>query len=200
MRILSFVLVMLITGCVAKHSPLQVDPSVSVDSWQMKGRLAARVDRQGDSASFVWDREQEQHNIELFGPLGSGRVFLTQSNGQASIRDKDSYVIGDSLEQVLFENVGWLVPFEAINYWITGKPDPNNTVSNQQFEGDSLIGFEQSSWQVDYQNFKSFGTITIPTKITIQATPDYLEQLSQDLNKTVSKVTVKLIVKEFAEI
>ena len=197
MRTLSLALVILITGCVSTRAPLEVDSSKLIDSWQMKGRLAATIDRQGGSATFIWDRQKDQHNIELYGPLGSGRVFLTEVNGVAGIRDKDSFVTGESLEQVLYENIGWLVPFEAINYWVTGKPDPGSEVSNQQYDDTKLVGFEQSGWQVDYQTFKSFTDTTLPAKISIKATQSHLTTLSQDLNKPIGKVSVKLIIKDF---
>ncbi len=198
MRILRFALVILITGCVGTRPSLEIDSSKLIDSWQMKGRLAANIDREGGSASFIWDRQQDQHDIELYGPLGSGRVFLSEANGLASIRDKDSFVTGETLEQVLYENIGWLVPFDAISFWVTGRPNPNGTVSNEQYDGSNLIGFEQLGWQVDYQSFKSFLDSTLPGKISIKATPGYLTQLSQDLNKPIDKVSVKLIVKEFS--
>ncbi len=198
MRYISLMLVIFITGCVSTRPIIQVDPDSQINEWQMKGRLAATIGKDGGSATFIWSKDKENHQIELYGPLGSGRVILSQANGQASIQDKDSLAIGDNLEQVLFENIGWLVPFEAINHWITGKPKPDSDVNKQQYDSASLIGFEQAGWQVEYNRFKAFADRTIPSKITIVATPDYLAELSQNLGKDISKVSVKLIIKEFS--
>jgi len=189
---------MFITGCVSTRPGIQVDQESQIANWQMKGRLAATIGNEGGSATFIWSKKQSEHNIELYGPLGSGRVILTQANGQASIQDKDAIVFGDNLEQVLFENIGWLVPFDAINHWITGKPKPGSEVDDQQFDGGNLIGFKQQGWQVEYSRFKTFSERTIPAKMTILASPDYLDQLSQNLKKDISKVSVKLIIKEFS--
>ena len=191
-------LVIFITGCVSTRPVVQVDPQIQINSWDMMGRLAATVGRDGGSATFIWNKQPDQHKIELFGPLGSGRVFLSQVEGKATIEDKDAKVSGDNLEQVLFETIGWLVPFDAINFWVAGKPQPNTLVKNQKYENDNLISFEQSGWQVNYNRFERFDELAIPAKISIMATPDYLTQLSADLKKDISKVSVKLIIKEFS--
>ena len=190
-------LVIFIAGCTSTtRQTVDFETNAISNSWQLKGRLAAKIDQKGGSASFIWLRSQDDHSIELYGPLGSGRVFLKQSQGQASLIDNKTQYSGESLEQVLFQRVGWLVPFDDMQNWIVGQPEARH-IANVHYENDKLTEFTQSGWHVSYDKFTQHSSYELPSKITITAQPSYLDELSGQLGRTIEQVRVKLIIKQF---
>ena len=123
MRLVLLALVMIIAGCTttSRTGPDAITGE-AIAAWEIKGRLAARVDQRGETISFIWQRQNQNHSIELYGPLGSGRVCLMQQEGRASLVDNSTEYFGDKLEDVLFQRSGWLIPFDQLQQWIIGQP------------------------------------------------------------------------------
>lgn len=198
MRFLCLAVAIFLAGCatVPRHE-VDTRAGMQIDLWEIKGRLAAKIDRQGGTASFIWNRQRDNHSIELYGPLGSGRIFLKQADGKASLVDNSSEFFGDNLEDVLFQRVGWLIPFDKMQQWIVGKPEPD-AISDQQYEQSRLIKFSQSGWQISYDKFENFSGVLIPTKITLTANNIYLNKLSKDAGRLLDHARVKIIIKQFS--
>lgn len=197
MRFICLALAVFIAGCttlsrqeVPSHSDLQID------SWEIKGRLAARIDRRGETASFIWHRHRDQHSIELYGPLGSGRIFLRQTGGKASLVDNRSEVFGEDLQDVLFKRIGWLIPFDEMQQWIVGRPE-RDAISDQQYGENGLKQFSESGWLVTYDDFENFSGISLPTRITLTATSIYLDDLAASSGRTLENARVKIVINEF---
>lgn len=196
MRFLLLLAAVMIAGCATTRVAIEPDQDVQIDTWQIKGRLAANIAGEGGTASFVWDKNQNNHLIEIYGPLGSGRVILAQANGQASLIDKDAEFTGADLQDVLYQRTGWLVPFDSLANWVTGRPTSAQAYSNLHHDQDALTGFTQSGWVVDYARFGDFSGTVIPVKMSLTATSDYLDALSRRLGRPVDSATVKIIIKD----
>ena len=197
MRYICFALVIFIAGCATvPRQGVDLNTSADLNAWEIKGRLAAKIDSDGGSASFIWQRQGDEHTIELYGPLGSGRVFLKQAGGQASLIDNSSEFFGDSLEDVLFQRVGWLIPFDKLQRWLVGQPQLD-AISDQKYDQDRLTAFSQAGWRVDYDKFKDYSGDRIPGKITLNAGDDYLGELSDNAGQLFEQARVKIIIKSF---
>ena len=71
--------------------------------WDLKGRLAVRAGARSDIASLFWKRSGTEHEIQLFGPFGGGRVHISQNLDWATLADGAGQEIqGRSAEEVLF--------------------------------------------------------------------------------------------------
>lgn len=197
MRFVCLALVIIITGCnTVPRQGINTGDVRQIESWEIKGRLGARIDQQGGSASFIWQRQRDNHSIELYGPLGSGRIFLNQTAGKASLIDNSAEFFGDNLQDVLFVRTGWLIPFDRMQQWIVGQPE-HDAISDLQFEHNRLINFSQSGWQVSYDKFEEFSGAIIPTKITLTAINTYLDELSVNSGRQFKNARVKIIIKAF---
>ena len=197
MRYICLVLAIFIAGCTTiPRQEVDIDTPLDLDTWEIKGRLAAKIDSDGGSASFIWHRQGEVHNIELYGPLGSGRVFLKQAGGRASLIDNSTEFFGDSLEDVLFQRVGWLIPFDKLQRWLVGQPQLE-AISDQKYDQNTLTEFRQAGWQVNYEKFKDYSGDSIPGKITLIAGDDYLGELSDNAGHLFEQAKVKIIIKSF---
>ena len=199
MRSLCLALVIMITGCTSiVHRGLDSGISPEINAWEIKGRLAVKIGSQGGSASFIWHKQGEMHSIELYGPLGSGRLFLKQSKGKASLIDNSSEFFGKNLEDVLFQRTGWLIPFDKMQQWLIGQPQLDE-LSDPEYEQGRLIKFTQSGWQVSYNRVEIISDVSIPTKIALEAADAYLDELSINAGRQVDSATVKIVIKQFSQ-
>lgn len=197
MRLVLCALVLIVAGCTTTtRTPPGNMTGEAITAWEIKGRLAARVDHRGETASFIWQRQQDNHSIELYGPLGSGRVFLRQQQGVASLIDRSTELFGDSLEDVLFQRSGWLIPFDELQQWIIGQPQFDE-ITEQKYVDGRLTGFRQSGWRVSYDNYRHFADASIPTRITLTASDSYIYQLSGHSGRSIESARVKIIIKTF---
>ena len=197
MRLVFIALTMLIAGCTTP--PRTVPDAVTgeaVTAWDIKGRLAARVDKRGETVSFIWQRQHENHSIELYGPLGSGRVFLKQQDGLASFADNSTEYFGDNLEDVLFQRSGWIIPFDQLQQWIIGQPQFEQ-IAQPRYEDGRLAGFSQSGWQISYDKFRDFSDLSIPTRITLTALDPYIDRLYENSGTRIQDAKVKIIITAF---
>ncbi len=198
MRWFCLALVMIfIAGC-ATMPRQQTDTAsdIKIEAWEIKGRLAARIDQDGGSVSFIWERQRDRHSIELYGPLGSGRILLEQARGKASLADSSSKFYGENLEDVLFQRIGWLIPFDKMQRWIVGQPE-YDTISDLQYQDNRLIKFTQAGWRISYDKFEEFSGIFVPAKITLTASNGYLDELSDQAGRRIENARVKIVIKAF---
>jgi outer membrane lipoprotein LolB len=197
-RFIILALVMVITGCTTtSRTGPETTTGEAVTDWHIKGRLAARVDQRGETVSFIWQRQRENHSIELYGPLGSGRVFLKQQDGAASLVDNSTEFFGDSLEDVLFQRSGWLVPFDQLQQWVIGQPQLDE-ITDVVYESSRLTGFSQSGWQVSYDKFRQYSNLSIPTRITLTASASYISHLAESTGRQIANAKVKIIIATFS--
>jgi outer membrane lipoprotein LolB len=105
----------------------RIEAMGAVDEWELRGRLAVRTRTRGESITMLWRRGGEEHYINLYGPMGAGRVILTRDAGGATLRDNEGKTYhDDSAEQLLYDVVGWRVPFRSLQHWVLGVVAPDS--------------------------------------------------------------------------
>jgi outer membrane lipoprotein LolB len=179
-RLLPVLLAAFIAGCAAvpERAPLD-DPRgawrarqaalASVDAWEIRGRLALRTADDGFQASLQWRREAERHRIELAGPLGGGRVRLTQDEQGAELRDAKDKVYRDrSLQRLLLRATGWQLPLDGLNYWVLGLPAPTPVTSSDIDAWGRLAVLEQQGWEIRFLDYAHYGAHELPSRVFVK--------------------------------
>jgi len=161
----------------------------AIQTWELKGRLSVRTTRQGGQATLIWERIADSHKIQMYGPLGGGRVVLTKNELGAELRDSKKNVYrGDTAEDVLYRAAGWPVPFEALKYWVSGLPSPDSPSQPVLDQWGRLERLRQSGWEVRFLEYRQNGDSELPRKIFIKSLPGtvqlagvYGEEIGQDV-------------------
>ena len=111
------------------------------------------------------------------GLPGNGTLYSRSLGGlvQNQVRiDQDRLFIYDTKsKQMIGYTIGMMerdfgvsLPFEAMTFWISGKPDPKHAyevvIADNQ---GSLITFEQSGWTIFYESFAAGKDQNIPKRI-----------------------------------
>lgn len=142
---------------------------IPLKSWEIQGRVSARAPGEGWQASLRWVRDDERHEIDLWGPLGRGHVRLVQDQFGAQLVDADRNTYwADSSERLLYDATGWRLPLQGLNYWVLGVPVPETPGEQTLDERGRLTSLEQLGWQIRFLRYQRHGTYEFPSKLFIR--------------------------------
>jgi outer membrane lipoprotein LolB len=139
-----------------------------VNSWQISGKIAIQNARNSGSASVDWTKRNNNYDIAIVGPIGTGTVKLSGHPGFVSMQTSDGkHYTAKSAEDLLAKQWGYNLPVSNMNYWIRGLPVPN-VPSKTKYDGQNrLTNLVQSGWRIQYPSYAKSGKLDLPNKIFI---------------------------------
>ncbi len=173
------------------------DVMQAVDNWQAKGKLAVNTHKRGGTANMIWQRDGGNHNVNLSGPFGGGRVVLTKDASGANLLDSKKRVVrGHTAEEVLHRAAGWRVPFAAMQYWILGVPAPKISFTKTLDSYGRLQHLRQDGWDIEFLEYRTFSDRELPRKMVLTALPGTQHITDDELGEN-NRVKVKVIIKQW---
>ncbi len=131
--------------------------------WYFEGRLALADERDSFSASVSWRHRLDRDDIELAGPLAQGKLVISVSADMVSVDDGDiRKEFRGPVEDVLAEQLGVMMPVDALRYWVLGLPDPEQSFVEQ------ADGFFQAGWRVGFKEMQHVNAVVLPRKINAE--------------------------------
>lgn len=174
--------------------------NANLSAWTLKGKIGVKTDSKGGSATLKWSYQNDHQDIELYGPFGGGRVQISVTIDSAILKDTKGVVIeGLTADQVLYQRLGWQVPFSELIMWCRGLPDDHATDLVIDDYG-RLKSFNQGVWHVEYQEYRAVNDLILPRKLTITSLPGSMEIYADDGKYIGDKLSVKLILKRWSNI
>ena len=168
-RLLFFLSLVLLSGCVAKSIDRQAFPLPenvqSLERWQLDGRIALKNDTEGFSAGLSWTETPESYVFELNGPLGETRARLNASATLSTLELPNEPVLtGTNTEQLIADHFGWAVPVSSLKHWVRGLPDAQS--QDLQFDDlGRLLSFNSNGWHVKYLAWQEVHGLTLPKRL-----------------------------------
>ncbi len=157
----------LLAGCVSRPS----EP-VAAGGFELKGKLAIQQGTDRHSGNFVWRQQREKFAIEVWGPLGQGRVHLRGDDTTLALLDAEGAVVrqGPS-EAVMRAELGWHLPIAVMTAWVIGETAPEFPVEAADYDAqDRLESFEQAGWRIEFARFRDQGDRWLPGRIDVTRT------------------------------
>jgi outer membrane lipoprotein LolB len=143
--------VLLVGGC-ASAPLLPVGP----DAFGLKGKVAVRDAGEQFTANFLWQQNGEDFEIDLWGPLGQGRVQLQRQGPRVVLVNGRGEILteGDA-DSVMRAHLGWSLPMDVLPAWIQGQPLPGAATENLDvgLEGE-IAAFDQLGWHVELDRYE----------------------------------------------
>ncbi len=203
--------VVALTACAVTPSrPPAVDPEAAwrvrlantrtLNQWKINGKLGVRTHEQGGHATIIWERHGDDHSINLYGPLGGGRVVLSETLNGAELRNnKDETYHADNAEQLLYRVAGWRVPFGAMKFWILGLPASGEPFESVIDPWGRLSELRQSGWEVRFMEYRFYDAVELPRKVFLTAleAPDSIYPARDELGEN-ERVEVRLVIKAWS--
>ena len=158
-----------VSGCVTMPPPSGAD-----DEFSVKGKVAVRDASERFSANVLWVQQGAAFTIDLWGPLGQGRVQLVKQGDLVVLKDGQGEVItsGDA-ETVMRRHLGWSLPVDVLPAWIQGRPlDSVSAQGLSHGESGELTAFEQLDWQVSLDRYRTVESSTGPRQLPGRVTAE----------------------------
>ena len=142
----------------------------ALDHWQAEGRMAAAHGQKGGNASFVWVQRGDAYQIKLFGPFGSGAIYINGRPQYVELRESNGKTTqAQSPEMLLKKVAGWQVPLTGLQHWMRGMPMPQAQSSQQQLDSQGqLKHLTQQGWQIEYEEYQNNSMPALPSKLRLQ--------------------------------
>lgn len=170
-----------------------------LSGWRIKGKIGVKAGKKGGSATLRWTYRDTIQNIQMYGPFGNGRVIIDAAPGMAVLKDSEGRIIeGETAEEVLFERLGWHVPFDELIMWSRGLPNEGAT-DIEVDEAGLLKRLRQGIWEVEYLEYSSIDSFLLPKKLEIVSLPGTLETYDGDGNYLGDRLRLVVIVKRWRD-
>ena len=142
-----------------------------LQQWTANGKMAVRTANASESASLIWQQDNQNTYVQLSGPLGIGATTIHSDGQKLEIHQGDEHrTIDISNPDAIVLNTGWDLPLQALSYWLKGVPAPASKVQRLELDPQTelLISLWQDDWEVNYQRYEQFQGFTLPTRLQIQ--------------------------------
>lgn len=159
----------LCVGCVSRP----FDP-VQVGDFELRGKLAVKDAGDNFTARFLWRQEGDQFRIDLWGPLGQGRVQLVGSHAHIALLDGKGRIVTQGPQaSVMRAQLGWSMPLDVLPAWVQGTPKAGIPSDDLELaEGGLVRSFRQLDWLVTYGPFQRVESVrevrSLPRRITVE--------------------------------
>jgi outer membrane lipoprotein LolB len=155
-----------LAGCVAVPRP-----EVAPGEFLLRGKLGVVQDDESFSARFLWHQQDDSFAMDVWGPLGQGRVRLEGTAGRLTLLDGDGSVLSEGpAEAVMAAQLGWSLPLSVLPEWVRGRPAPGHRASRRDYDdAGRLVAFDQLRWRVELDRFApadAAGGPLLPFRVT----------------------------------
>jgi outer membrane lipoprotein LolB len=144
-------LLVLLAGCAAlpEYGPVE-------QGFLLRGKLGIVQQDESFSARVLWRQTGDRFTMDLWGPLGQGRVTLTGRDEYLELKEADGTVISAGPpERVMQQHLGWSLPLSVLPQWVRGRPARDLPVAEVRYgDGGHLERFEQIDWQVELERYR----------------------------------------------
>ena len=161
---LNVFLILLCAGCVSTPQ-LPEAPETFV----LRGKVAVSEAGEHFTANLLWHQRGEGFEMDLWGPLGQGRVRVVKENGELRITTDRGVVLAGEPDRVMRQELGWSLPLDVLPAWVQGTPLAELPAEAQvRDEAGRFVSFSQLGWAVALDRYQSVGERfrELPTRIT----------------------------------
>lgn len=163
-QLLFLTLISVLGGCSLNQVPPPTPPAAiswqehqavlrNILNWELSGKIGIRNENNSQSASLNWNQQGKHYQIDIKGPLGQGGASIEGQPGTVTVDvSGEGRFEGQDPEEILYTELGWILPINNIYWWIRGLPAPD-TPYTHSLEDNRLAKLKQQGWQIDYLRY-----------------------------------------------
>lgn len=214
------VLLTLLSACAVRQSPLEALEAqqlaaqtqalwlthqasmLRLDHWRVKGKMSVKAGTKGGHATLRWNKSTAGQKIELYGPLGGGRVEIESDAGGAKLKDTNgAQLAGKSVANLIEQRLGWPLPFDQLPDWLRGLPSSDQAAMEWDETG-RMLRMNDQGWQVSYPEYQlvklaGIGEVNVPRMIELNALPGTLKVYDKQGVYLGEEFFIRMIVKSW---
>lgn len=129
-----------VTATPPYHKPMYLEESYSIS-----GRFSINSKHAHEYGNYTWVKQLNFEEMNFNTPLGQTVAKIRVESGIVTLTTKNQTYVGNDVDDMLYDNIGFDLPVSYLHYWVQGLPLPNQPIT--QYLPD---GFEQMGWNVEY--------------------------------------------------
>jgi len=116
---------------------------------------------------LAWAHDGQTTRMSFRGTLGRGAWQLLADSSGARLELADGTVeYAASIAELVWNQVGWKVPVEALSWWVKGLAHPDPWQTRVLDEEGRLKSLQQFGWEVDFDKYGEPSNYWLPSKLT----------------------------------
>lgn len=140
----------------------------AIQNFRVNGNLAIHeTTGHGANASFSWEQNYPNYQLNFFGPLGTQSAVLTGNSERVSLTTHQHTYHAQNPEKLLHDQLGLNLPVSQFYYWLRGLPAPQSRYTSNLDAYNHIMQLRQSGWRVVYQHFTNIGKVDLPDRIEL---------------------------------
>ena len=141
------------------------------ETFVLSGKVGVREARESFSANLLWHQKGEAFDIDLWGPLGQGRVKLVKKDDGIVLRSDRGVLAEGEADAVMRAHLGWSLPVDVLPAWVQGGPYAGAPAEGLSRDDEGrLTAFTQLGWAVLLERYQTVqdgeAGRDLPTRIT----------------------------------
>jgi len=132
--------------------------------WQLDGRAAAALGRQGWQASLDWRQRGRESELHLAGPFGVGAMAITVSPAGLSLNGAPP---SDAVRAQLQTRLGFELPLDHLRFWLLGIPSPGSPFDLTRNAQDRAQHLAQAGWNIEYDKYLPEAGDELPARVVL---------------------------------
>lgn len=152
--------------------PAQRDSLEALENWQFRGRVNVRYDNESHTPRILWQQQDRNYNIRLWGSFNAGNTRITGDPAGVTLEADGEVLTAETPEDLILEQLGYELPVSHLEYWIRGLPAPGGDADLQFNERDQLAEIRQQGWSVSYPDPRQYGDLSLPGEMEVLRSAD----------------------------
>lgn len=141
----------------------------SLERFQLTGRVAVAVGRQGFNANIRWAQSEARTKMILSGPFGADATQVSADGASLSVITSDGKHLDDvAAREILERQLGFEPPLGSLRYWVLGVPAPGTAAQVTLDAEQRLAALGQDGWTIEYQGYMPVGAAWLPRLLTVR--------------------------------
>lgn len=182
-RILLLITFFFLSGCTSVHQFSSVqkappynqkmtwaarsDQLYNISVWTLQGAASIETSSQTVFTHFTWHQDDGKYYLQLVGPLGLNAIEMGGTSEHFYFNDGKQKHTATTPEQLMDEQLGWILPVSPLYYWIRGIPTPNKQAIKKFDAYHHLVLLKQGNWTIKYTAWIGIRGVDLPSKISI---------------------------------
>lgn len=116
-------------------------------TFEISGRFFVKNSNMEKYGNFIWNKNNIE-TIQFSTPIGQTIVKIVIESSIITLYKDNKKYIGNSVDDLMDEELGFTIPINYLHYWLQGATIPNIIVDQNLSNG-----FAQLGWNIEYLEY-----------------------------------------------
>jgi outer membrane lipoprotein LolB len=156
-----------LSGCASLIKSSSVTKQINaIGNWGVSGKIGITTPNDSVAGFIEWQQRGHDFNVYVSGPMALGNTRIKGNSDKISITKNGKTKSGLNPQQLIYEQLGWLLPVQNLPFWIKGQASPYSKAFITKSDKGEIKKITQDNWQVAYPRYNNY--YGQPSRIVIE--------------------------------